>query len=164
MLDEAQRSVQELFRCDSTPSAPLLIPEGALDTRRNQYSSVAFMLALARIEFGESDRVIGVTECDLFIPMLTFVFGQAQLRGRVALVSIARLRPAFYGAAPDDELLRLRLRKEVGHEVGHSLGLIHCPDRDCLMSLATSIQDVDRKTADFCGSCRMSMEQQRRST
>ncbi len=133
--------------------APLEIPDAAFDERRRQYSSVAFMLALARGCSGGVDRVIGLTECDLFIPMLTFVFGQAQLGGRVALVSLARLRQQFYGAAADPELLRLRLMKEIGHELGHSFGLIHCPDRDCVMSLATSIQEVDRKTVDFCRSC-----------
>ena len=154
VLDEAARSIQTLFHCEAQGCPPLEIPAGAFDTRRNQYSSVEFMLVLARGNFGDFDRVIGLTECDLFIPMLTFVFGQAQLGGRVALVSLARLRQEFYGASPDPEFFGLRLSKEIGHELGHSFGLIHCPDRGCLMSLATSIQDVDRKTDDFCPSCR----------
>jgi archaemetzincin len=158
MVEEARRSVAALFSCDVAGSAPLPLPADAFDARRNQYSSVAFMLALAKADFRDVDRVIGITACDLFIPMLTFVFGQAQLRGRIALVSIARLRQEFYGASPDGDLLRLRLRKEVGHELGHSMGLIHCPDRDCLMSLATSIQEVDRKQTEFCPSCRRLME------
>ena len=111
------------------------------------------MASLARGRFEGADRVIGITECDLFIPMLTFVFGQAQLNGRVALVSIARLRQEFYGAPSDPGLVGMRLMKEIGHELGHSFGLIHCPDRGCLMSLATSIQEVDRKNSNFCGSC-----------
>jgi archaemetzincin len=157
---EASRRVCELFGCDVRRCEPLGIPSGSFDARRKQFSSVAFMLALARGSFGDADRVIGLTGCDLFIPMLTFVFGQAQLGGRVALVSLARLRQEFYGAAPDPELLRLRLDKEIGHELGHSFGLIHCPDRGCVMSLATSIQDVDRKSADFCHSCRRLLAQE----
>ena len=154
VVDEAQRSVETLFGCEASLRASLPVPRDSTDERRKQHSSVAFMLALAGAGVADADHILGVTECDLFIPMLTFVFGQAQLGGRVALVSVARLRQEFYGAAPDDELLRQRLRKEVGHEIGHSLGLIHCPDRRCLMCLATSIQDVDRKSAEFCGSCR----------
>jgi archaemetzincin len=154
VLEEARGCVEALFHCDVSSRAPLPVPPDALDVRRQQHSSVAFMLAMARESTSDADRVIGITEYDLFIPMLTFVFGQAQLRGRLALVSMARLRQEFYGAAPDPELLRLRMLKEVGHELGHSVGLIHCADRECLMSLATSIQDVDRKGLDFCRSCR----------
>jgi archaemetzincin len=160
VLTEAGRSVRELFGCEVHNCAQIGVPADSLDLRRNQYSSVAFMLALVRGEFGDVDRVIGLTGCDLFIPMLTFVFGQAQLRGRIALVSLARLRQEFYGASPDPELLRSRLDKEIGHELGHCFGLIHCSDRECLMSLATSIQDVDRKAGDFCHSCRRWLTQE----
>ena len=150
---EAGRYIQERFASEVCCLPPIAIPDGAFDARRNQFSSVAFMLALAHGFPADADRVIGLTECDLFIPMLTFVFGQAQLNGRAALVSLARLRQEFYGVTPDPDLLRLRLEKEIGHELGHSFGLIHCPERECVMSLATSIQEVDRKTAGFCHSC-----------
>ncbi len=153
VLADAGRFIQQRFGAEVQPATPLAIPHGAFDARRNQFSSVAFMLALARRLPDDADRLLGLTECDLFIPMLTFVFGQAQLRGRIALVSLARLRQEFYGVAPDPDLLEGRLRKEIGHELGHSFGLIHCPDRECVMSLATSIQEVDRKTAGFCHSC-----------
>lgn len=153
VLAAAGRCIREHFGGDVQRRAPLAIPDSAFDARRKQFSSVAFMLALARLATGDADRLIGVTECDLFIPMLTFVFGQAQLRGRIALVSLARLRQEFYGVAPDPDLLEGRLEKEIAHELGHSFGLIHCPDRECVMSLATSIQEVDRKRAEFCHSC-----------
>jgi archaemetzincin len=155
----AVQKVESLFGCECQPCAPIEIP-AAFDARRNQHSSVAFMLALSRANFGDVDRVLGVTGCDLFIPMLTFVFGQAQLNGRVALVSLARLRQEFYGAAPDPPLLAARMRKEIGHELGHSFGLIHCAERGCLMSLATSIQDVDRRTGEFCPSCQVLVGQE----
>jgi archaemetzincin len=153
VFKEAERSAHDLFGCETRCCGPLDIPSGSFDARRKQHSSVAFMLALSRGGFEDFERVIGITEADLFIPMLTFVFGQAQFHGRVALVSVARLRPEFYGSLPDPDLLALRLKKEIGHELGHSLGLIHCPDRECLMSLATGIQEVDRKAAGFCWSC-----------
>jgi archaemetzincin len=160
VVNEAAQCIQELFGCDVERRGPLGIPADSWDERRQQYSSVAFMLALARGSFGDAKRVIGLTGCDLFIPMLTFVFGQAQLGGRVALVSIGRLRQEFYGAAGDPDLLRLRLDKEIGHELGHSFGLVHCSDRGCLMSLATSIQDVDRKSVRFCDACRRRLAEQ----
>jgi len=159
VLADAGRFIQERFGCEAQSAIPIAIPAGSFDARRNQFSSVAFMLALARRVPQDADRLIGLTECDLFIPMLTFVFGQAQLRGRIALVSVARLRQEFYGFTPDRDLLEGRLEKEIGHELGHSFGLIHCPDRECVMSLATSIQEVDRKTAGFCHSCGRLLQQ-----
>ena len=153
LLGEASRSIGDRFGASTECHSKIAIPENSMDARRQQFSSIAFMLALTRGFPAGADRFIGLTECDLFIPMLTFVFGQAQLNGRVALVSLARLRQEFYGMAPDPDLLRLRLAKEIGHELGHSFGLIHCSDRGCVMSLSTSIQEVDRKSPEFCGSC-----------
>jgi archaemetzincin len=156
----AERCLRQLFGCDVERCQPIEIPVGSFDARRRQYSSVAFMLALARGYFGAADRILGLTGLDLFIPMLTFVFGQAQLGGRCALVSLARLEQQFYGATPDSELLQVRAQRELGHELGHSFGLIHCPRHECLMSLATSIQDVDRRSDDFCQSCRRAVDQE----
>jgi archaemetzincin len=153
LLAEADRYIRERFGAATGCESEIAVPENSFDVRRKQFSSIAFMLALTQGFPGGADRFIGLTECDLFIPMLTFVFGQAQLNGRVALVSLARLRQEFYGMTPDPELLRFRMKKEIGHELGHSFGLIHCADRGCVMSLATSIQEVDQKSAGFCAPC-----------
>lgn len=149
----AGRSIQSRFGCEAHSAAPIAIPAAAWDAQRHQFGSVEFMLALASLDSQGDGRLMGLTECDLFIPMLTFVFGQAQLRGRVALVSTARLRQEFYRVAPDPDLLACRLEKEIGHELGHCFGLFHCPDRECVMSLSSSIQEVDRKSAGFCRTC-----------
>jgi archaemetzincin len=86
--------------------------------------------------------------------MLSFVFGHAQLGGRVAVVSLARLRQEFYGLPPDPGLLRERAAKEALHEVGHAFGLVHCVDSECAMSLSTGIEQVDAKQAAYCDTCR----------
>jgi archaemetzincin len=101
----------------------------------------------------DAARIIGITEGDLAIPTLTFVFGQAQLDGPVAVVSLARLRQEFYGLPADDALLRERVVKEVLHEVGHTFGLTHCQEARCVMSLATDIRMVDNKEERYCASC-----------
>jgi archaemetzincin len=98
-------------------------------------------------------KVLGISERDLFIPMLTFVFGQAQMDGQYALVSTARLRQEFYGLPGMDPLLDQRLIKEACHELGHAFGLAHCGNAACPMSLSTTIRHVDSKSTEYCDGC-----------
>jgi archaemetzincin len=83
-----------------------------------------------------------------------FIFGLAQLRGRVALVSTRRLDPTFYGEKPSPGLFLERVVKEAIHELGHTFGLGHCADPRCVMSFSNSISDVDAKSAAFCPDCK----------
>ena len=125
----------------------------AYDARRGQYGSIqALELLLERCP-PDALKLLAVTERDLFIPALTFVYGQAQLGGRVALISLARLRQEFYGLPPNREVLLQRALKEALHETGHTFGLVHCADRNCAMSLATNIRRIDDKRAEFCAAC-----------
>jgi archaemetzincin len=152
LLDCAAAEV-ERFALPVVRLPPLAIPASAWDARRAQYNSVALMELLAANLPRDAARLLGITEADLAIPMLSFLFGQAQLRGRIALVSLARLRPEFYGLPPDPVLVERRLRKELLHEVGHTFGLVHCADTTCVMSLSTHIGEVDRKRENYCAHC-----------
>ena len=109
--------------------------------------------AVARCRPSDAARVVGVTEVDLAIPMLTFVFGQAQLDGPAAVLSLCRLRQEFYGLRGEESLLRERVVKEVLHELGHTFGLTHCVEPKCAMSLATHIGLVDNKEERYCAHC-----------
>lgn len=129
-------------------------PEGAYDGQRRQYSAVAFLQQVIKYCPADAVKLLAVTERDLFIPMLSFVYGQAQLGGKVALVSLAQLRQEFYGLPGHPGVLRERALKESLHEMGHAFGLIHCLDRHCLMSLSTNIRHIDLKGSEFCGGCR----------
>jgi archaemetzincin len=133
------------------PALP--IPELAYDAKRNQYQSVEIMRMLTKHAPQNGSRILGVTDVDLAIPMLTFLFGQAQLDGPVAVVSLCRLRQEFYGLPGQDDLLRERLTKEVLHEMGHTFGLVHCSEQSCAMSLSTHIGMVDVKTEEYCSRC-----------
>jgi archaemetzincin len=128
-------------------------PAGAWDPVRRQHQSVEIMKALMSHAPAGAARVLGLTGYDLAIPLLTFLFGQAQLDGKIALVSLARLRQEFYGMPPDRTLLRERLTKEMLHELGHTFGLTHCSNGQCAMSLSTHIGLVDTKNAGWCESC-----------
>lgn len=131
----------------------LSIPENAYDPKRKQYQSVEIMKALAQIAPKDAHRILGVTNVDLAIPMLSFLFGQAQLDGRIAVVSLCRLHQEFYGLPADEPTLRERTTKEVLHELGHTFGLVHCNDSKCVMSLATHIGLVDSKEEKYCERC-----------
>ncbi len=129
-------------------------PEFALDRQRGQYSSVPIMQKLVAARPPNVARLLAVTEKDLFIPMLSFIFGQAQLQGSVAIISLARLHQEFYGLPSNPVLFLTRAIKETLHEMGHTFGLIHCLDPLCPMALSTNIRQVDAKTDRYCPGCR----------
>jgi archaemetzincin len=125
----------------------------AYDAGRGQHASIPVLEMLARRCPEDALKLVAVTERDLFIPVLTFVYGQAQLGGRVAVVSLARLRQEFYGLAPNREVFLERALKEALHETGHTFGLVHCADRGCAMALSTNVRQIDSKQAAFCAPC-----------
>ena len=127
--------------------------EFAYDPERRQYGSIAVLEMLTRICPPDAVKLLAVTERDLYIPVLTFVFGQAQLSGRVAVISLARLRQEFYGLAPNREIFLERASKEALHETGHTFGLVHCGDRNCAMSLSTNVRQIDSKRCEYCAPC-----------
>jgi archaemetzincin len=127
--------------------------EFAYNPVRGQYHSTEILRRLLQDPDTESWRILGVTDVDLYIPILTFVFGEAQLGNTAALVSTHRLRPEFYGLPRDPGLLQERLLKEALHELGHTFGLQHCPDYLCVMSASHSVERIDLKQADFCQAC-----------
>jgi archaemetzincin len=132
-------------------------PEVAFDASRGQYNSRVLLAQMLRHAPDDSSRVLGVTALDLFIPVLTYVFGEAQLGGRVALVSTHRLDNAVYGLPPEPGLLFERLSKEAIHELGHTYSLVHCHDMDCVMTSSMQIDGVDLKSDRFCSRCERKM-------
>ena len=133
-------------------------PEGleaefAFNPMRRQYHSTEILKKILQRPQGDTWKVLGVTEMDLYIPVLTFVFGEAQLADGGAVVSAHRLRQEFYGMPTDPELLHERLLKEALHELGHTYGLRHCPDYTCVMSASNGVERIDLKNAEFCPTC-----------
>jgi archaemetzincin len=123
------------------------------DPVRNQYNSTGLLSQLINDVPPETLKILGVTELDLFMPIFTFLFGEAQLNGIGALVSTHRLHNQFYGIPEDGELLKDRLLKEGIHELGHTFGLIHCFSLKCVMKSSTYVEEIDQKSIHFCRSC-----------
>lgn len=128
-------------------------PSFAFDFGRNQYNSTAVISAAQDRFRRASGKILCVTDVDLFVPVLTFVFGEAQLDGTVAVVSTFRLKETLYGLPENPPLLEERLFKESVHELGHTFGLIHCGDYHCVMHTSTSVEEIDLKSAEFCRAC-----------
>jgi archaemetzincin len=131
----------------------------AFDAGRKQYRSLDVLELVARRCPPDAFKMLALTERDLFIPVLTFVFGQAQLDGRVGVVSLARLRQEFYGLPAHEAVLLERARKEALHESGHMFGLVHCASRGCAMSLATNVRQIDEKRPAWCDACAAQLRQ-----
>jgi archaemetzincin len=140
---------------------PLPAADFAYDAARRQYGSIPVLGALIERCPEDALKLLAVTERDLFIPVLTFVYGHAQLGGRVAVISLARLRQEFYGLPPNQHVFLERALKEALHETGHTFGLVHCADRECAMSLSTNIRQIDLKRAAYCAACEAKLRRQR---
>ena len=134
------------------------IPFDAYDSGRKQFNSSHILAKIG--DFGKKhglEHILGITDVDLFIPYLNFVFGEAQYGGRTAIVSMFRLRPEFYGQNSDRNLFVERSVKEAVHEVGHLIGLGHCDNPTCVMFFSNSIFDTDRKGTLLCKKCKSSI-------
>ncbi len=137
------------FRLDP---APLYHPE------RQQYHSSEMLRRMQGFVRPGDWRLLAITDVDLYIPILKYVFGEAQLGGPCAVVSSHRLRQEFYGLKRDDGLLRERLLKECVHELGHTLELRHCQEYSCVMASAHAVEWIDLREDSFCESCRSQVE------
>jgi len=140
--------------------ATLPLPEETFNKTRRQYSSTNLLSKVHNYAKKEKalDKILGVMDADIFVPNLNFVFGEAECPGKAALISLCRLRPEFYGAAPNIELFVERSTKEAVHELGHTLGLRHCLNPFCVMYFSNSIFETDRKQSLFCNRCHLKVE------
>jgi archaemetzincin len=161
-LDLVEQLAASLARTFHTPCRirPETMDIGfAFDERRGQHYATAILQYLDQVS-APGVRLLAVTSSDLFVPVLTFVFGEAQLEGNCAIVSTARLHDEFYGLPAREELFRERLLKESAHELGHTFGLRHCVDWSCVMASSHAVERLDIKGAEFCRACRRAVTEE----
>jgi archaemetzincin len=145
-------------------SLPVKTQEGHLDLSefydpaRRQYDGNRLLMEIDSGYATDSVKTLGIFNVDLFIPILTYIFGQAFLNGRAGIASIYRLSNERYGIKADEKIFVDRIRKEVIHELGHTFGLIHCRNSICVMRSSTYVEDIDQKDAMLCNQCRIELE------
>ncbi len=133
---------------------PLKVPYFVYD-KNHQIMSEAFLNYLRAVDsWPRDERILAIVDGDARSIGTNFVFGQAEVGGRLGAVYIARLNPAFYGNGENDGLFLLRILKEASHELGHILGLNHCSNARCVMRFSNSVWEVDGKGWLPCEDCR----------
>lgn len=132
---------------------PLEHPAYAHDERRLQYNAGTILKNLELEPFHDYSKVVGVLDVDIFVPILTHVFGEAKQGGKYALVSLYRLRKGLKGSSPSMPLLLERAAKVALHESGHLFNLFHCMDERCIMHFSGELQDLDNTPFYFCRYC-----------
>ena len=135
-----------------------LDPKPSYHAERQQFHSSEMLERMQNLVRPRDWRFLAVTDVDLYIPILKYVFGEAQMGGSSAVVSYHRLRQEFYGLPPDLDLLANRLLIESVHELGHTLHLTHCDDFQCAMAPSHAVEYIDIKDSGFCENCLAKVE------
>src|SRR3990172_6012103 len=143
MLHRLGALLERDFRTSVRSGNAWFDPETSFDVSRGQYSSTRMLKLLLDDPQEPAGRVLGVASVDLFTPVLTYVFGEAQLGGRAAVVSLHRLQNEVYGLPAAEPLLFDRLHKEAVHELGHTFGLLHCASIGCVMGASTYAEEIE---------------------
>jgi archaemetzincin len=147
-------NLQALFHVPVDLLPPWINPDFAFNERRQQYNAALILERLAKSRYAHQ-RVLGVVNVDLFIPVLTYVFGEAQLGGRAAVVSLHRLGDRENGGQASPDILYERAAKVSVHELAHTFALVHCNQQpDCVMRASHGLGDLDGIPLFFCDYCK----------
>jgi archaemetzincin len=159
IITDLSSNLRDIMSCDVEILEPVEKPEHAYNPTRDQFRSTDLLSKLRRQVFGEGGkdrtavRVLGVADVDLYIAGLDFVFGEADLPGRTAIISLKRLGQEFYSLTPDRRVLLKRATREAVHGLGHIFGLGHCINQSCVMYPSSSVEETDKKGSGFCERC-----------
>jgi archaemetzincin len=157
LTDSIGREVQRIFGYRTEVVTIIAQLDFALNFERQQYYSTMILEKLTAVASARDLKLLAITTVDLFIPILTYVYGEAQIGGKACIISTCRLNEGI-SSSDSGQRLHDRAVKEALHELGHTFKLRHCPERSCLMHYCRSIQDVDRKSDHLCRHCHVLLE------
>jgi archaemetzincin len=153
VIERLQVDLGKIFNKQVEAGQGMPQPDYAFNKKRNQYLSTAILKAiLEQKEYTPYEKVLGIVDHDLYVPELNFVFGEASQKA--AVISITRLRQEFYHLPQDQSLFHKRGLTEAVHELGHTHGLGHCRNPQCVMFFSNTLMDTDRKGSEFCPECK----------
>ena len=151
-FDQISKVLKKVFNIPCRISSPTEKPEYAYNSKRNQYNASLILNEVYSNAPKDDSKILGITDLDLYTRGLNFVFGQAQLGGKCAIISTFRLNPKFNNTEKNEPLLK-RTIKEAIHELGHTFGLDHCSNKRCVMSFSNDLERADYKSLEFCQKC-----------
>jgi len=157
ITEPVQKEINRIFGFPALIIPILEDVDFALDSGRNQYHSTSILKQLEKSAPSFAMKVIAITKVDLFIPILTHVYGEAQLGGKACVVSTYRLKDQISAANPG-VIFKQRIVKEAVHELGHTFNLRHCKEHACIMHYCRTELDVDRKSDQLCRYCKILLD------
>ncbi len=160
ILYSTQKELEVRFNAVIDIGRQLDKPTYAYHKGKKQYHSTKILKRIHKLKLTGYDRILGIVDVDLYVPERTFVFGEANIKRKVAIISLTRLRQEFYDLPVDFTILKKRIIIEAVHEIGHTFGLHHCKNNNCVMFLSRTVNDSDQKGPDFCTNCKNKIEEQ----
>jgi len=131
------------------------LPRSAYYPARKRYRADTLLNYLLGVRPANYDYIIGITDKDISCTNGIYedwgVFGLGFMPGRSCVISTFRLKKNM----KSEEHFRERVYKVVLHELGHNIGLDHCPSTNCLMEDAGgTIKTVDAEKLEVCDDCK----------
>lgn len=145
--------LQAILRVPVDLRAAIPIPQETFMEARQQYNAMAIIKRLDTKLVGNSLKVLGITSKDICNPILTYVFGEAYMDGRAAVMSCFRLFMSTIGKPIPRELFLDRVVKVALHEIGHTFNLPHCHTDRCVMRASNNLAELDEKLNYLCSYC-----------
>ncbi|MGE5432872.1 MAG: archaemetzincin family Zn-dependent metalloprotease [Syntrophomonadaceae bacterium] len=159
LLNSVLSNISGIFSSKVSVISLPLNTAAAFSKDRGQYFSTQLIADALNLTPKYDGKVLMLVEFDLFVPVFTYVFGEAQLNGKHSIVSVCRLHEEFYSGNTNDKLLKERTLKEILHELGHNMGLFHCRDWDCVMHSSQGVEEIDIKGQFYCPGCMKTLYQ-----
>lgn len=153
LVNRLASSLASFFNFNLEILQGLELPKEAYNEKRGQFYSTVILSKLELLKSDDHERILGITEEDLYVPTLNFVLGEADPESKVAVISLFNLKQDYSSIMASEPVYFDRIFKEAVHELGHTMNLHHCPNPKCVMYFSQTIDDTDRKGKRFCDNC-----------